>query len=41
MSRLEELMVKSYVRLVKAGRRSIDDVPENLKEAVTAGVGTE
>lgn len=29
-------MVKIYVNLIINGRRTIDDVPENLKEAVIA-----
>ena len=27
-------MAKVYVRLIKAGRRTIDEVPDNLREIV-------
>lgn len=39
MNRLEELMVQSYVRLVKAGRRDIGDVPASLRDAVREALG--
>lgn len=31
-------MVKVYVNLIKAGRRTLDDVPEQLREAVRAAL---
>lgn len=33
---MESILAKSYARLVKAGRRSIEDVPANLVEKVKA-----
>lgn len=34
-------MVKIYVNLVKAGRRTLDDVPAPLRAAVEAALGEE
>ena len=31
---MNKIIAKSYARLVKAGRKTIDDVPEELKELV-------
>lgn len=32
-------MVQLYVTLIRAGRKSIDDVPEKYRAAVSAGLG--
>lgn len=34
MSRLDELMAKIYVSMIKKGAKTIEDVPERLREAV-------
>lgn len=31
---MDEIVAKSYARLVKAGRKEIDEVPEKLKALV-------
>lgn len=32
-------MVKMYVRLIQAGRKTIDDVPEKFRDEVLAALG--
>lgn len=34
MSRIDELLVKLYLDLIKAGRRTIEEVPERVREYV-------
>ena len=31
---MNKIIAKSYARLIKAGRKTIEDVPESLREAV-------
>lgn len=31
---MNKIIAKSYARLIKAGRKTIEDVPEKLKELV-------
>lgn len=38
---LAEMMIPVYVSLVKAGRKSREQVPENIRERVIALLGTE
>ena len=34
-------MVKIYVELIKKGKRTIDEVPASIREAVKAALGAE
>ena len=34
-------MVEAYVKLIKAGKKTIDDVPAKLKKAVQAALDAE
>lgn len=36
---MEQIIAKSYARLVKAGRRTMADVPEELRALVTEMLG--
>ncbi len=31
---MNKIIARSYARLIKAGRKTIEDVPESLREAV-------
>lgn len=36
---MDAIIAKSYARLIQAGRRTIEDVPANLRQAVEAILG--
>lgn len=36
---MNKIIAKSYARLIKAGRRTIDDVPEELRDIVNELLG--
>lgn len=36
---MDRIIAKSYARLVKAGRRTMDEVPEELRALVTEILG--
>ena len=36
---MDKIIAKSYARLIKAGRRTIEDVPDELKNAVLELLG--